>query len=163
MTAGRAPESPRPPRQLSIGELAERTGVAATALRYYEQLGLLRPAARSSGRRRYDPSAVADVGAVRFLREVGLALGEIGTFLTGDRQPRRELIDRKLAQVIEQQHRLDVARAALEHAQRCPAGDPLECTRFWAIIGRRRDGASLDDGDGRAPAVARGDAASPTG
>jgi DNA-binding transcriptional MerR regulator len=37
---------------LSIGELAERTGVAATALRYYDQLGLVRPAERESGGRR---------------------------------------------------------------------------------------------------------------
>jgi DNA-binding transcriptional MerR regulator len=46
-------------RHLSIGELAERSGVATTALRYYDQLGLVRPAARDSGgRRRYAASAV---------------------------------------------------------------------------------------------------------
>jgi DNA-binding transcriptional MerR regulator len=64
-------ESSGTPKPLSIGELAERTGVATTALRYYDELGLVRPAARVSGRRRYAVSAVADVGAVIFLREVG--------------------------------------------------------------------------------------------
>ena len=43
---------------LSIGELARRTSVAPSALRYYEELGLLRPETRESGRRRY-PTQVA--------------------------------------------------------------------------------------------------------
>jgi hypothetical protein len=55
------------PGLLSIGELAERTGVARSALRYYDELGLLRPTARESGgRRRHAASAVAEV-SVRLL------------------------------------------------------------------------------------------------
>src|SRR5829696_2309373 len=47
---------------LTIGELAQRTGVARSALRYYEQLDILQPNDRRSGRRRYDEAAVALVG-----------------------------------------------------------------------------------------------------
>jgi DNA-binding transcriptional MerR regulator len=133
------------PRLLSIGELAERTGVPATALRYYDELGLVTPTSRESGRRRYAASAVAAVGVIRFLREVGFTLADIGSFLAVDKPgSRQEIIDRKLARVIEQQHQLEIAREVLEHGRHCPAGDPMNCSRFWSIIDGHREGLSLE-------------------
>ena len=138
------------PRLLSIGELAERSGVATTALRYYDELGLVRPATRSSGRRRYAESAVAEVGAIRFFREVGFSLAEISSFLTArDPRSRREIVDRKLAELTEQQHRIEVAREALAHGQRCPAGDPMRCSRFWSIIDGQLRGLSSEESHAR--------------
>jgi DNA-binding transcriptional MerR regulator len=140
----------RTPRLLSIGELAERSGVATTALRYYDELGLVRPATRSSGHRRYAESAVAEVGAVLFFREVGFSLAEIIAFLTArDRRSRHEIVDRKLAELTEQQHRIEVAREALEHGQRCPAGDPMRCSRFRSIIDGQLRGLSLEESHAR--------------
>lgn len=135
------------PRLLSIGELAERTAVPTSALRYYDELGLVRPVARESGgRRRYADAAVAQVGVIRFLSEVGFTLAEIHSFLAArEQRSRQELIDRKLAEVIERQHQLEVARALLEHGRTCPAGDPLECSRFWSIIEEHRHGLSLEE------------------
>jgi DNA-binding transcriptional MerR regulator len=66
---------------LTIGELGRRTGVATSALRYYDELGLLRPAVRVSGHRRYAPDAVGVVGAVLFLRDVGFTLDEIRSLM----------------------------------------------------------------------------------
>ncbi|MEU7530923.1 MerR family transcriptional regulator [Saccharothrix sp. NPDC042600] len=122
---------------LSIGELSERTGVPTSALRYYDEVGLVRPTARVGGRRRYAASAVRDVSLILFLRDIGFSLTEIGRFLTGGQQGRRELIDDKLAELAERQRRIDVARAALEHGRRCPAVDPVRCSRFWSIIDQR--------------------------
>lgn len=132
---------------LSIGELAERTGVATSALRYYDQLGLVRPAERDAGgRRRYAASAVAEVGVIRFLCEVGFTLAETHSFLAADEQrSRHEIVDRKLAELTERQHRLEVAREVLEHGRRCPAGDPMRCSRFWSIIEGHSDGLSLEE------------------
>jgi DNA-binding transcriptional MerR regulator len=131
---------------LSIGELAARTGVAVTALRYYDELGLVRPQQRASGQRRYAESAARAVGIVLFLRDVGFSLGEIGALMAV--RPRTgswaELIDRKLDALAEQEHRLVVARTALEHARNCPAEDPSRCPRFWAIIDARLGGESLE-------------------
>jgi DNA-binding transcriptional MerR regulator len=135
---------------LSIGELSERTGVPASALRYYDELGLVRPATRDAGQRRYAASAVKDVGVILFFREIGFTLAEIGSFLSGERSGRRELVDRKLAELTERQHRIEVARAALEHGQRCPAEEPLKCGRFWSIIEGRQGGLSLEESHGRA-------------
>jgi DNA-binding transcriptional MerR regulator len=132
---------------LSIGELAQRSGVATSALRYYDELDLLRPAARESGgRRRYAASAVETVSVIRFFREVGFTLTEIQSLLAaGEPESRQEVIDRKLAEVIEQQHQLAVARELLEHGQTCPARDPLRCSRFWAIIEGHRGGLSVEE------------------
>jgi DNA-binding transcriptional MerR regulator len=145
-----APESPVTSKLLSIGELAERTGVATTALRYYDERGLVCPVARTSGHRRYAASAVAEVGAILFFREVGFSLSEIGSFLTaGERRSWQEIVDRKLAELTEQQYRIDVAREALEHGRRCPAGDPMQCPRFWSIIDGQLHGLSLEESHAR--------------
>jgi MerR family regulatory protein len=61
-------------RLLTIGELARRAGVATSALRYYEELGLLPAPTRVSGQRRYPESAVGLVGIILLLREVGFSL-----------------------------------------------------------------------------------------
>ena len=149
-TTQERPKSPGAARLLSIGELAERSGVATTALRYYDELGLVRPATRSSGRRRYAESAVAEVGAILFFREVGFSLAEISSFLTArDGRSRQEIVARKLAELTEQQHRIEVAREALAHGQRCPAGDPMRCSRFWTIIGGQLRGLSLEESHAR--------------
>jgi DNA-binding transcriptional MerR regulator len=66
-----APEVNTPGGLLTIGELARRTGVTASALRYYEELGLLPGPARISGRRRYPESAAMIVGAILLYSEAG--------------------------------------------------------------------------------------------
>ena len=135
---------------MSIGELSERTGVPASTLRYYDELGLVRPAARAAGRRRYAASAVRDVGVIIFLREIGFSLAEVGRFLAGGRQCQREMIDHKLAELAEQQHRIEVARTALEHGRHCPASQPTKCARFWSIIEGRLRGLSVAESHARA-------------
>ncbi|MFJ1766990.1 MerR family transcriptional regulator [Amycolatopsis sp. NPDC088138] len=137
-------------RTLPIGELAARTGVPATTLRYYDELGLVRPATRDGGRRRYTESAVKDVGVILFFREIGFTLAEIASFLSGEGDGRQELIEQKLAELAERQHRIEVARTALEHGQRCPAGEPLKCPRFWTIVDGRQHGLSLEESHARA-------------
>jgi DNA-binding transcriptional MerR regulator len=61
-----------------IGEVAECTGVAAKTLRYYEEVGLLEPPARShAGHRLYDESVVDRLAVIRSAQATGLSLGEI--------------------------------------------------------------------------------------
>jgi DNA-binding transcriptional MerR regulator len=146
----RAPVSSDVPRLLSIGELSERTGVPASTLRYYDELGLVRPAARAAGRRRYAASAVRDLGLIVFFREIGFSLAEIEHFIAGGRKSRRAMIDLKLAELAEQQHRIEVARSALEHGRQCPASDHMECPRFWSIIEGRQRGLSVEESHARA-------------
>lgn len=133
-----------------IGELAERTGVPASTLRYYDELGLVRPAARAAGQRRYTASAVRDVGLIVYFREVGFTLAEIERFVSGEQQSRRELVDRKRTELLAQRHRIQVALDALEHGRVCPSADQLECPRFWSIIEGHQRGLSAEESHTRA-------------
>src|SRR5215207_6419712 len=92
-------------RHLTIGELAKRTGVATSALRYYEELGLLPAPGRVSGQRRYPKSAVGLVGVILLLRDVGFSLRESKALLASRTQAVdswRSLAHRKLANLDEQ-------------------------------------------------------------
>jgi DNA-binding transcriptional MerR regulator len=83
-----SPTVPRPasepsPRLLRIQEVATATGLTSRSIRYYEEMGLLRPAARSRGAYRlYDASDVERLRFIRDLRdEAGFSLAEIGVLL----------------------------------------------------------------------------------
>jgi MerR family redox-sensitive transcriptional activator SoxR len=69
--------------ELSIGEVARRTGVAASALRYYEDAGLLPAPRRVSGRRRYDADVLRRVEVLRCAQQAGFTLAEIRTLFHG--------------------------------------------------------------------------------
>ena len=71
---------------MKIGELASRTGLRTSAIRYYEGVGLLPPPHRSGGQRRYPDDAVYRVLLIRFARNMGFTLGEIRVFLSGLRE-----------------------------------------------------------------------------
>jgi MerR family copper efflux transcriptional regulator len=63
---------------MRIGELAGQAGISTKAIRYYEQIGILTPPARtSSGYRAYDQTALGRLGFVRAAQALGLTLGEI--------------------------------------------------------------------------------------
>jgi MerR family transcriptional regulator, redox-sensitive transcriptional activator SoxR len=77
---------------LTIGEVARRSGVAASALRFYEQRGLLTSERAGSGHRRYPRSVLRRVAFIVFAQRIGLTLDEIGTELAKlppDRAPTR--------------------------------------------------------------------------
>src|SRR3954467_5425438 len=79
---------------LTIGEVARRSGVAASALRFYEERGLIRSerARAGAGHRRYPRAVLRRVAFVVFAQRIGLTLDEIGgelAKLPGDRAPTR--------------------------------------------------------------------------
>ena len=66
---------------LSIGEVARKAGLRASAIRYYERIGLLPRVPRVSGRRRYDPRILDRLAIVRLGQHVGLRIAEINWLL----------------------------------------------------------------------------------
>lgn len=67
---------------LSIGEVAERTGVTASAIRFYERKGLLPKADRVAGQRRFTERTVRRLGIIGVAKRAGFSLGEIKSLLT---------------------------------------------------------------------------------
>ena len=65
----------------AIGEIATRSGVPASTIRYYEQIELLPEADRVNGRRRYDPSILQRLGTIRLAQQAGFTLDEIQMLL----------------------------------------------------------------------------------
>src|ERR671910_1373997 len=88
--------------RLAIGELARRTGVATSALRYYERIGLLPPAERLGQRRQYPASCVERVALIRLYQDAGFTLAEIGRLLAATSRGRPawdHLAERKVAEL----------------------------------------------------------------
>jgi MerR family transcriptional regulator, redox-sensitive transcriptional activator SoxR len=80
------------PELLSIGEVAARSGVATSALRFYEERGLIRSERASSGHRQFNRPVIRRVAFIVFAQRVGLTLEEIGAELAKlppDRVPTR--------------------------------------------------------------------------
>jgi len=69
--------------ELTIGEVATRSGVAASALRFYERRGLIAAARSDGNQRRYDRSVLRRIAFVQAGRAAGITLSEIGTALEG--------------------------------------------------------------------------------
>jgi len=98
---------------LTIGEVARRSGIATSALRYYEERGLLRAERNGSGHRRYARAVIRRVAFIVFAQRVGLTLEEVGEELAklpDDRVPTRgdwaklsqrwsERIDQRIAEL----------------------------------------------------------------
>jgi MerR family redox-sensitive transcriptional activator SoxR len=77
---------------LTIGEVARRSGVASSALRFYEQRGLISSERSGSGHRRYPRPVLRRIAFIVFAQRIGLSLEEIGTELRRlppDRAPTR--------------------------------------------------------------------------
>jgi DNA-binding transcriptional MerR regulator len=131
---------------LTIGELARRAGVTTTALRYYEEIGLLPPPTRISGQRRYPESAARLVGTILLYSDAGFTLAEQKALVASHKHTSGEwsrLARRKVAELDEQIARAQAAREAIRHALRCPPEDITQCPNFNAGIDARLAGQSL--------------------
>lgn len=114
-----------PDAELTIGEVARRSGLRPSAVRYYESVGLLPTPRRVNGQRRFHTDVVRLLGTVRFAQEAGFTVAEIRTLFHGfgaDVPPSarwRELANSKLAELDALVARADRMRRALKTAMRC--------------------------------------------
>ncbi|MFB2826091.1 MerR family transcriptional regulator [Aeromonas veronii] len=111
---------------LTINDVAKRTGLSAHTLRYYERIGLIAPIGRATGgQRRYAASDIAWIDFLLRLRSTGMSIGQMHGFATlrsaGDVTvpTRRKLLEDHLNEVLAtiaaMQHNADVLQAKIEH------------------------------------------------
>jgi MerR family transcriptional regulator, redox-sensitive transcriptional activator SoxR len=118
---------------VKIGELASRTGVNASAIRYYEKLSLVPAPYRASGQRCYTDEAIYRVLLIRFAREMDFSLEEIKIFLSGltDKAPVgkrwKRLAQSKIREVDETVTRARRLKSLLEHLLHCRCASLREC------------------------------------
>ena len=118
---------------MKIGELASRTGLNASAIRYYEKLGLVPAPYRASGQRRFTDEAIYRVLLIRFARDMDFSLEEIKVFLSGlsDKAPVgkrwKKLAHSKIKQVDVTVVRAKRLKLLLEHLLHCRCTSLRQC------------------------------------
>jgi len=110
--------------QLTISEVAQQVGLQASAIRYYERIGLLPTAPRVSGQRRYDTSALYRLAIIQWARRLGFTLDEIRRLFFGFRNVTRAserwqtLSRKKLAELDGLMDRIKTVRRLLKKMMR---------------------------------------------
>jgi len=111
--------------EMTIGQVARQVGTSTSAIRYYEEIGLLPPPARVHGRRRYEASTVQRLAVIERAQQAGFTLGEIRElffgFVVGTHPNSRweVLAQRKLAELEAQLARIRAMQALLHEGMRC--------------------------------------------
>jgi MerR family redox-sensitive transcriptional activator SoxR len=128
-------------KELSIGEVARQAGIRASAIRYYEQAGLLPAPRRRSGQRRYDPDVVDRLALIAFAQQAGFTISEIRTLFEGFEEETpmsfrwQTLAREKLAEVDALMDRAERMRDLLGRALACGCLRPDDCAK---VISSRR-------------------------
>lgn len=125
----------------SVGEVAERVGVATHVLRHWEDVGLLLPARNASGYRRYSRDDLVRVLTIQSNKVAGMGLDQILALLDVDSVARHEVLEAHLAGLEEQRRELERSRLMTEHALRCQAHDIARCPRFASYVEDLVEGA----------------------
>lgn len=128
---------------MDISEVAKRTGVPASALRYYEQKGLITSVREPGARRRYSPAVLDQLALIALGQAAGLSLDEIRSMLSPGGVPKidRRLLDAKADEIDAQVKRLRAMSKGLRHAAVCPAPSHVECPSFQKLLKAAASGA----------------------
>ena len=128
---------------MDIAEVAKRSGVPASALRFYEEKGLIRSVGRSGLRRVFEPGVVDRLALIGLGRAAGFSLDEIGRLFSPKARPRidRGMLTAKADELDRTIHRMTAMRDSLRHAAACPAPSHLECPSFQRLMRAAASGA----------------------
>lgn len=123
-------------RALDIGIVARESGLPASTLRYYEEIGLIRSVGRKGLRRLFDQNVLEHLSFISLGRIAGLSLEEIAGMFTSEGKPsvnRQQLLDKsdELEQTIK---RLQAVRDGLRHAAHCPEENHFQCPKFQRLM-----------------------------
>lgn len=145
------------PELLPIGEVASRAGLRPSALRFYEEAGLIRPADRVNGRRRYEPSILNRLAVIRLFRDVGFTIQEMRRLLArGTARHRwRPLAELKLREIDARIAEARQTRELIERALACDCETLEGCSALPQRYGAHRGRASGDRQKAAAPGSRR--------
>jgi DNA-binding transcriptional MerR regulator len=125
-------------RDIDISEVAVRSGMPASALRYYEEKGLIVSVGRRGLRRLFDAAVLERLALIALGRAAGFSLGEIADMFAPGGYPRidRSMLAAKADELDAKIRKLEVLREGLRHAAACPAPSHMECPKFRRILSR---------------------------
>jgi DNA-binding transcriptional MerR regulator len=130
-------------KYMDIAEVAQRSGVPASTLRYYEEKGLIASIGRRGLRRLFDAGVLEQLALIALGRAAGFSLDEIALMFAPDGRPRieRRMLAAKADEIDRNIRRLSAMRDGLRHAAACPARTHMECPTFRRMLRAAASGA----------------------
>jgi DNA-binding transcriptional MerR regulator len=127
-------------RPLDIAEVAQRSGVAASTLRFYEEKGLIASVGRRGLRRLFAPGVLERLALIALGRAAGFSLKEIASMFAPDGQVHmdRQMLAAKADELDRTIGKLRAMRNNLRQAAACPAPSHMECPNFRRHLGVKR-------------------------
>lgn len=121
---------------LDIGEVAARSGIKASALRYYEEAGLISSVSRHGLRRQFLPDVLLRLRLISMGKSAGFSLTEIAAMFGSDGAPDlpRDVLHQKAERIDRQIRELSALRDTLRHVADCPAPSHMECPSFRRLV-----------------------------
>lgn len=121
---------------LDIGEVSESSGIRPSALRYYEEIGLISSVSRHGMRRQFAPEVLLQLKLVAMGKVAGFSLEEISGMFGNNGAPNlpRAALHEKAAALDRQIRQLMALRDTLRHVADCPAPSHMECPTFRRLV-----------------------------
>jgi DNA-binding transcriptional MerR regulator len=120
---------------LDIGEVASRSGMAPSALRYYESEEIIGSVDRKGLRRQFPPDVLTTLAVVAMCQQAGFTLEEIKLVLaTGGGAGWKAFAGRKRDELRAQAEHLGTVADQLDHALHCPSPNVFDCEHFQAAL-----------------------------
>ena len=121
---------------IDISEVAKRSGVPASTLRFYEEKGLIESLGRRGLRRTFDPNVVGRLSLIALGRRAGFSLDQIGAMFGNGPAAEidRTLLSNKAHELDRMLKLLGALKNGLEHAAMCPAPSHMECPSFRRLL-----------------------------
>jgi DNA-binding transcriptional MerR regulator len=121
---------------VDITEVARRSGLPASTLRFYEEKGLIASVGRRGLHRVFDPGVLEGLALIALGRSAGFSLDEIALMFAPDGQFRidRQMLAAKAEELDSKIRKLTQMRDSLRHAAVCPARSHMECPTFRRIL-----------------------------
>ncbi len=128
---------------MDIHEVAQRSGLPASTLRFYEDKGLIASVGRRGLRRVFHPGVVQRLALIAMGRAAGFSLDEIALMFAPDGRLRidRQVLAAKADELDKTIRRLTAMRDGLRHAAACRASSHMECPKFGRILRAAASGA----------------------
>lgn len=111
----------------SIGQVAEATGVSVSAVRYYDELGIVAAESRIGGKRQFGPESLGRINFVRRAQEFGFSLEDIQQMLDDSTGGWHDLVTEKMAELIAQRERLDKLISIIDEIKDCGCSVVTDC------------------------------------
>lgn len=112
----------------SIGQIAKKANLSVSAVRYYENIGLIESSERIGGKRQFAASTIGQIKFIRRAQNTGFSLSEIKSILDDSEGDWRDLVDAKVSQLTVQRDQIDSMLDLLVEIRDCGCEVVVDCS-----------------------------------